>query len=173
MRAASVSKLRLPATVVVRRRLLVVEGGATVFSPDGADGFDETVALLELEGDEPAEFADRVLRRLATAQQSGQSFDAALLFVGSSTDARVQAARRLIALGIADHAQTSPHLSELVIVARASASLALRDQLLQLADELVLCSDQEPLPVRVRFADPKPPPISGVFERIGPSNYRH
>jgi len=164
MRAASLRKR--PSATVARRRLLVVEGGATVFSPDGADGFDETVALLELEGDEPAEFADRVLRRLATTEHSGQSFDAVLLFIGASSDASVQAARRLVALGIAAHALKSPHLSELLIVARANAPEELRYQLLELADELVLSSDQEPLPVRVSFGDPKRTPVSGVFERI-------
>jgi hypothetical protein len=152
MRAATLQKLR-PSVTPARRRLLVVEGAARVFNPDGADGFDETVALLELEGDEPADFAERVLGRLASAEHSGRSFDAALLFVGSSTDAGVQAARHLIALGIAEHAMTSPHLSELVIVAGANAAEELRDQLLELADELVLNSEQEPLPVRVRFAD--------------------
>jgi hypothetical protein len=143
-----------------------VEGGATVFSPDGADGFDETVALLELEGDEPADFADRVLRRLATAEHSGQSFDAVLVFIGASCHDSARAARRLVALGVAAHAVTSPHLSELVIVAAADTPEELRYQLLELADELILGSDQAPLPVRVRFGDPKRPPISGVFERV-------
>ena len=166
MRAAGL-KLRPPVTVA-RRRLLVVEGGGTVSSPDGADGYDETVALLELEGDEPADFADRVLRRLATAEHSGQGFDAVVLFVGSSADASVRAARRLIALGVAAHACASPHLSELLIVASPSAPEELRYQLLELADELVLSADQEPLPVRLRFGEPKRnlTPVSGVFERI-------
>ena len=155
-----------PSAAAARRRLLVVEGGAAVFSPDGADGFDETVALLELEGDQPADFADRVLRRLATAEHSGQSFDAVLMFIGSSCDASARAARRLVALGVAAHAETSPHLSELVIVTAADAPEDLRYQLLELADELILGSDQAPLPVRVRFGDPKRPPISGVFERV-------
>ena len=157
---------RRPSVTTARRRLLVVEGGATVISPNGADGFDETVALLELEEDEPDDFADRVLVRLATAEYSGQSFDAALLFVGSSCEVRVNAARRLIALGIAAHALTSPYLSELVIVASANASEELREQLLELADELVLHSNQKPLPVRVRFGDLKRGPASGMFERL-------
>lgn len=164
MRATSLQ--RRPSPTVARRRLLVVEGGATVFSQDGADGFDETVALLELAGDESADFADRVLRRLATAERSGQSFDAVLLFIGSSSKANTHAARRLVALGIAAHALTSPHLSELVIVARANAPEEQRYQLLELADELTLGSNQEPLPVRVRFGDPKREIISGVFERV-------
>jgi|GEM_PF-5020407 len=155
-----------PSITVARRRLLIVEGGASVLSPDGADGFDETVALLELAGDEPADFADRVLRRLATAERSGQSFDAVLLFIGSSCTPSAQAARRLIALGIAAHAQTNARLSELVVVARANAPEELRYHLLELADELILGSDHEPLPVRVRFGDPKAAPISGVFERV-------
>jgi hypothetical protein len=146
--------------------LLVVEGGATVISPNGADGFDETVALLELEGDEPADFADRVFLRLAAAERSGQCFEAVLLLVGSSSEASVHAARRLIALGIAAHAEASPHLSELVIVASANAPAALRYQLLELADELVLNPDQKPLPVRVRFDEPQRGPVSGVFERV-------
>jgi hypothetical protein len=168
MRAASLRKYR-PSAAAARRRLLVVEGGATVLSPDGADGFDETVALLELEGDEPADFADRVLYRLAAAAQTGRSFDAVSLFIGSSSDANVHAARRLIALGVAAHAATSPHLAELVIAARADASEELRYQLLELADELVLSTDHQPLPVRVRFAEPQRGPISGVFERVTPS----
>lgn len=167
MRAARLRTLR-PSAVVARRRLLVVEGGATVVSPDGADGFDETVALLELEGDEPADFADRVLRRLATAEHSQQPFDAVLLFVGSSFKASARAARRRIALGIAAHAATSPHLSELVIVARANAPEELRYELLELADELVLSPGQEPLPVRVSFGEPPRPPVSAVFERALP-----
>ena len=165
MRAASVLKLRPPVTAA-RRRLLVVEGGASVMSADGADGFDETVALLELEGDEPADFADRVLRRLATGEQSGHGFDAVLFFVGTSSDAKVQAARRLIALGVAAHASANPELSELLIIASPHGPEALRNQLLDLADELVLSADQEPLPVRVRFSEPEREPRmrSGVFE---------
>lgn len=164
MRAANLLKRHPSATA--RRRLLVVEGGATVSSPDGADGFDETVALLELEGDEPADFADRVLRRLATAEHSGQSFGAVLLFVGSSCQASARAARRRVAHGVALHAATSPQLSELVIIAKANAPEALRNQLLELADELVLASGQEPLPVRLTFGDPTRALVSGVFERI-------
>jgi hypothetical protein len=109
-----------------------------------------------------------VLRRLATAEHSGRPFDAVLLFVGSSSEASFQAARRLIALGIAAHALTSPNLSELEIVARANAPEDLRYQLLDLADELVLSSDHQPLPVRLRFSDTPRAPISGVFERITP-----
>jgi hypothetical protein len=157
---------RRPSATTARRRLLIVEGGAAVLSPDGADGFDETVALLEVEGEEPADFADRVLRRLATAEISGRSFDAVLLFIGSSFTASAGAARRLVALGVAAHARSSSDLSELVIVARANAPEEQRYQLLALADELALGSDQEPLPVRLRFDAPKPAPVSGVFERI-------
>lgn len=157
---------RRPSTSFARRRLLVVEGGASAFGADGADGFDETVALLELEDDEPADFAERVLRRLATAEHSGQAFDAVVLFVGSSSEAGARAARRLIALGVAAHAGASPRLSELVIVARANAPEALRYQLLDLADELTLSAEQAPLPVRLTFGDPKPALASGVFERV-------
>ena len=79
---------------------------------------------------------------------------------------RPRSARRLIALGVAAHASTSPRLSELSIVARADASEELRFQLLELADELVVSADHEPLPVRVRFGAPQREPVSGVFERI-------
>jgi hypothetical protein len=145
---------------------LVVEGGASVFSPEGADGFDETVALLELQGDEPTDFSERVLRRIVTAQQSGQCFDAVVLFTGSSCSPDAQAARRLIALAVAAHAPFSPHLSELLIVASPAAPQQQRDQILELADEL-LSTDLEPLPVRVCFSSPQPEPRmrSGVFAR--------
>lgn len=135
-----------------RRRLMVVERGASAFTRESAEQFDETVAIAQLRSELPAEFAERCLQRLATAERSGRGFDAAMLFTGSDPDEAASAARRLIALGIAAHAEATS-LSELVVMT-ASASSALRDQLIDLVDELLLSGERKALPVRLCFAQP-------------------
>jgi hypothetical protein len=135
-----------------RCRLLVVERGALVFAGPG-EGFDETVAITQLQDESPADFADRAVRRIAKTQRSGEHFDVATLFVADADDAATDSARRLISLAIAAHADFSPSLAELVVFASATASQELRTQLLELADDLVLGTDGKPLPVRIHFIE--------------------
>lgn len=160
------SPLRSAAsTASARRRLMVVESGASVFTREGAEQFDETVAIAQLQGERPGEFAERCLHRIASAERAGRGFRAAMLFTSARHDQASADARRLIALGIAQHAESAAELSELVVVTAPTAEPQLRDELLDLVDELLLCSDRRPLPVRICFTErqDQPEQDSGVF----------
>jgi hypothetical protein len=137
-----------------RSRLLVIERQASAFV-DRVEGFDETVAISQLQDEHPADFADRVVRRIAKTQSSGEYFDVAMLFVDDADDLETCAARRLISLAIAAHAERSPRLAELVVLASTAASQALRAHLLELTDDLILGTDGKPLRVRIHFLEPK------------------
>jgi hypothetical protein len=124
---------------------------------------EETVVLAQLSDELPSDFADRVLHRVATSALSGRHFDAAILFTGGPVahDRTTCSARRSIALGVAAHAEASDALQELLVVAPADSDPDLREQLLGLADDLVLAGGDKPLRVRVRFQNdeflPDPP----------------
>ena len=159
----TVSSLRSRlVSVPVRRRLMIVEGGASVFTREGAETFDETVAIAQLQDETPDEFAERCLQRIAAAERSGRCFQAAMLFTSASHDPAKTAARRLIALAVAEHADSIVELRELVVVTAPTAEPEQRDELLDLVEELLMCSGR--LPVRVCFTEP-PEQLenSGVF----------
>ena len=163
------SPLRLrTAPNAVRRRLLIVESGACALSREGAERFDETVAIAQLRDEPPVELAHRVLARVASVERSYVGFDAATLFVGAATHPAAASARRLMALAVAAHAATTSRLSELVVVVASShATDELREQLLDLTDDLML-NPEQPLSVRVCFAATQAAaePDSGVFWRL-------
>ncbi|RYZ02356.1 MAG: hypothetical protein EOO73_32135 [Myxococcales bacterium] len=148
MRAVRARQFPASPSSAVRRRLMVVEAGASLACRDDAAEFDETTAITQLSGEPAADLAQRALARIALAERSGQAFDSALLVVGESG---ASSARRLIALGLAAHARASHRLSELVVLAPADASAELREELLMLADELLFGAEQ-PLPVRLCVA---------------------
>lgn len=153
---------------VARRRLLIVESGACALNREGAERFDETIAIAQLRDEPPAELAQRVLARVASFERSHARFDAAILFVSAATDPAAASARRLMTLAIAAHAVAYPRLSELVVVVAATqATDELREQLLALVDDLMLNQDRA-LSVRVCFAATQPAavPDSGVFWRL-------
>lgn len=154
-----------PVDSAARRRLLLVESGATVFTREGAEQYDETVAIAQLSGEEPDEFAERCLQRIAAAERSGHAFHAAMLFTSKHHDAALASARQLIALGVAEHAERVSQLNELLVVTAPNAEPALREELLELADDLLLCDERRPLSVRICFTEPQQPieQDSGVF----------
>lgn len=161
--------VRVPTTTrstpgsVVRRRLIVVERGASLFSREGAEDFDETTAVTQLEGESDVELAQRALSRIALAERSGRRFNSAMLFVGESGSS---AARRLIGLGLAAHADSD--LTELVVVAPPDASAELRASLLELTEDLLFAPEHSPLPIRLCFAESEraPEQRSGTFWRL-------
>ena len=167
MKTSSPHRLH-PAPHVARRRLLIVESGACALSREGAERFDETVAIAQLREEPPDELAHRVLARVASVERSQMAFDAATLFVSAATGPAAASARRLMALAIAANAARSARLNELlVVVTSPDPSDALREQLLDLVDDLRLNPDQ-PLSVRVCFAATHAAavPDSGVFWRL-------
>ena len=85
-----------------------------------------------------------------------------MLFTSPCHDPAKIAARRLIALAVAEHADSVVELSELLVVAAPTAEPEQRDELLDLVEELLMCSGR--LPVRVCFTEP-PEQLenSGVF----------
>jgi hypothetical protein len=137
-----------------RCRLVVIERGASTFV-DRGEGFDETVAITQLQDEQPADFADRAVRRIAKTQKGGECFDVAVLFVGPADDEVTCSARRLISLAIAAHADSSPGITELVVFASSTASQELRARLLELTDDLVFGTEGKPLPVRIHFIEAK------------------
>jgi hypothetical protein len=153
MMAADDHSLARPAPVHVRRRLVIVESGATTFASALQQESDETVVMAQLADELPSQFAERVLHRVVTSELSRRYFDAAILFTGgpAADHSTACSARRCIALGVAAHAEASRDLEELVVVAPADSTPELRERLLELADDLMLASGDEPLRVRVCF----------------------
>lgn len=119
-------------------------------APSDPDEFDETVAITQVADERPADFAERALRRIASAQRSGQYFTAAELFIGSRHDEPTCAARSRVGRAIAEHAESSHALSELVAVVSADADDDVRSRLVQLNDEMAVESREKRLPVRLR-----------------------
>jgi hypothetical protein len=111
----------------------------------------DVVTIAQHAAERPADFAHRVLLRIDKSRRNGQRFDEAVLFVGRSEDPASRVARRLIALAIATAGRESGSLSELLLVAPADAEVGLREQLLELTDDLVYGAEGSPLAVRVRF----------------------
>ena len=143
------------STHVARSRLLMIERGAPLVLPRD-DDFDETVAISQLAGEGPAEFAERTLRRIALAQKAGRYFAAAELFVGSRHDEPTLAARRRVSLAIAEHARRSQSLSELVTVVGPDADAEARERLVELGDDLARIDDDKPLRLRLRWVEAEP-----------------
>jgi hypothetical protein len=136
---------------------MVLERGASLSCRDDGAEFDETTAIAQLQGESDGELAERVLSRLALAERGGHSFEAALLVVSERGSG---SARRLIGLGLAAHSTTR----ELAIIAPPGASPELREELLQLTDELLFGAERA-LPVRLCFdATVRDPELrSGTF----------
>src|ERR1041384_7735700 len=148
MRAARARPLPATRPSASRRRLMVVERGASLSCRDDAAEFDETTAITQLSGEPAPELSQRVLARIALAERGSQGFDSALLVV---SEAGSSSARRLIALGLAAHAAVCGRLTELLILAPVDASPELREDLLRLTDELVFGAERS-LPIRLCFA---------------------
>jgi hypothetical protein len=166
MSAVAALKLHRVDGSALRRRLLVIELGSSSVAQFSAGDFDETLAIPQLQGEQPVVFMQRVMDRIATVEQSGGAFDSAVLMTGERHDSATCAARRLLVSGLAAHARTGAELSDVVVDADASADPHARQELLELVDELLASSDQQqPFPIRLRFNERRAneEPTSGVF----------
>jgi hypothetical protein len=113
--------------------------------------FTNATTIAQARNEQPSDFAHRALLQIAARDRAGERFDDAILFVGNAEKPGTNAARRLIALGIAAAAEATGTFSELLVVAPADADAKLRDQLLELTNDLVIGAERRALPVRVRF----------------------
>jgi hypothetical protein len=163
----STSRPVAPPLVANQRRLFVVEREALLLASEqtNVENFDETVALAQLRDESPDDFADRVVRRIGAAAHSAP-FSEAMLCASDTCEPAALSARRLIAIAIAAHAETTSSPPELVVVASASISRGARERLLGLTDDLVLGMAGRSLPVRLRFvATAAPAAVLDVSER--------
>ncbi|HXK18101.1 MAG TPA: hypothetical protein VNG33_09885 [Polyangiaceae bacterium] len=136
----------------LRRRLLVIERGSSSPAYVSTGDFDETVAIPQLQDEAAGVFMQRVLERVAAAEQSGGVFRAAVLMTGAQHDPATRAARRQLLSGLASHTRVLTELPDIVVDADASAGPEQRQQLLELVDDLVTGSDpRQAIPIRLRF----------------------
>jgi hypothetical protein len=140
-----------------RRRLVVVERGASLLAAEVAGHVDETVVLAQLQDETAADFAERALVRIASDTRPTQGYSEAFLVTAREADDATVSARRLIALAIAAHGETSTALQRLVLIAPSDAPEHSRCQLLELTDDVMLGEEGSPLPVRLRFVAGTPP----------------
>lgn len=149
-----------------RLRCIVVEDGGPGLSHERCDDFDETVAIAQLPGEMPVQFAQRTLAKIANVERSGRHFEALALLTSHRQDGAAQAARRLIVLGLSNHAQARGASATLLVQAHDDADDAARRQLLELVGEVTESSAHAGMAVRLRFGQPptrEPEPKSGVF----------
>lgn len=137
--------------VAERVRLLIKEADSAVLTGHDAGEFDQTLVVAQMPGELPAAFASRALHRIAVLERSGRGVSSATILAGRAHNGGVAAARRLIALALAEHVGGSAGPTALMIHAAAATGDAARRQLLGLVDE-VLCSSQgHSVPVKLRF----------------------
>lgn len=144
-----------------RSRLVIAESGSPRALLDGAGEFDQTVSIQQLEHETSADFAERAMQRISLALASRQYFTCATLLVGPGYDQLTCSARRLVSLAIADYADSTRTMSELVAVVPADAHPEVRASVLELADDLVLSATRTPLSVRILFLEPDATPAAG------------
>jgi hypothetical protein len=140
-----------------RRRLVVVERGASLLAAEVAGHVDETVVLAQLQDETAADFAERALVRIASDTRSTQGYSEAFLVTAREADDGAVSARRLIALAIAAHGETSTALERLVLIAPSDTPEHSRYRLLELTDDVMLGEESRPLPVSLRFVAGTPP----------------
>lgn len=141
-----------------RRRLIIVEDRAPSMIGTSERGVAEVVVISQLPGEAAAELAQRALHRMALAERTGRPFHEAYLCTAATDESATRAARRLMTLGVAAHADSAHSLNELVLCAHSDADLAQREALVRLADDAVLAGKEKPLRVRLRFVDEAPRP---------------
>lgn len=151
----------------LRRRLLVIEQGCAAVAQVRSDDYDETIAIPQLQGEQPVVFMRRVLERIVVVEQSGGIFDTAVLMTGTRHDSATRAARRLLVSGLTARTGAVAELSDVVVDAGASATPQVRQQLLELVDELFAgCEPRHAIQIRLRFTAAQAShsePTSGVF----------
>jgi hypothetical protein len=110
------------------------------------------LVIVQIPGESPAAFAQRAIDRIAALERSGRRFDAARFLTGTRCDPESSAARRLMTLTVASHAQSRGGMSELVLDADATGDGRVRAELLELVDELLSHPQSHAFPIRIRFA---------------------
>jgi hypothetical protein len=150
-----------------RVRLIAVERGSAGFCERSEDESVDTVAIAQTADESSIAFCRRILTRLAALERAGESCVSALLICGLASDHATLAARRLIALALSTHAHVCPSLHDVLFQAPATATPSCREQLFELADELMSLPRSGAFDVRVRFLDEVAlfplPPKSDVF----------
>jgi hypothetical protein len=151
-----------------RLRCIVVESGSDCFAQRNAEGFDETIAIAQMAGEQPAVFAERTLARIAGVERSGRHFDSILVLTGDARDVASHAARRGVVLGLSAHARAHGQPTELLLQAQAEANVRQRTELLELVGEVTESAGA--ISVRLCFGESSPsaPPRSGVFAKPVP-----
>lgn len=139
-----------------RRRLIIIEREAPSITCTGDKSFEDAVVVSQLPEETSSEFARRALHRIAQAERTGRPFQEAYLCTAATDESATRAARRLITLGIAAHADATHSLNELVLCAPSEVDYAQRDALVRLADDAVLAGKDKPLRVRLCFVDDHP-----------------
>jgi hypothetical protein len=147
---------RFSSSSVRRRRLIIIEKNAPNVTCRGDERFEEAVVISQLPDEEPAELAQRAVHRIGLAERTGRPFHEAFFCTSATDSSATRAARRLITLGVAVHADAVHCLDELVLCASSDVDFAERQSLVQLADDTVLAGREKPLRVRLCFVDDEP-----------------
>lgn len=125
------------------------------FSQGSYDEFDETMAIAQLPGEMPVDFAQRTLAKIASVERSGRHFEALALLTGDHHDGPARAARRLIVLSLSTHASTHGASAALLLRADHRTSDEARSQLLELVAEATESSAGNGPGIRLRFEEPQ------------------
>jgi hypothetical protein len=134
--------------------LVAVEDGASAFNSHlSLDECDECVVVRQMVGEPPAEFCDRISRRIAAFERSARRIGHAVIAVGPHSDDQWMAARYLVAHALLVHAHGSGAGSDLVIAVDGDAEVQLRHRLMALVEVLVGEPESSRTPIRVRFGE--------------------
>lgn len=143
-----------PASSALRTaRLVIVEEGASLRDLEPPpSGCEHTLVVVQSRGERPADFAQRVHRRLCHLQQERQGVVWAVFLLGPRSDAEAQSARLQIGRWLNRHAELLPTKSS-VLALHAPASL--QPWLLTLFDVLLLDPGCPALSAHLRFDPPR------------------
>jgi hypothetical protein len=167
MKALAPAKVsRSPKNAPGRLRILVKEAGSSQLTSGGADGFDETVVIVQMRGEAPVRFAARAIERIAALGRSGHRLSAATLQTGARHDAVTNVARRSILVALVGQGRAGGRMSEVLLEAPSDAGSEGTAELLALVGDLLQLPECDELPVRLRFqgqVDRSAEADSGVF----------
>jgi hypothetical protein len=149
-----------------RLRCVILEGGAGRL--EEAAGFDETIAIAQMQHESSLAFGQRVIERLASIERSGRGFGSVTLLVGPHHDRSAKATRRLIALALSAVVRVGDGPSQLTLAAMDEVEAEGRAGLLELAEELMALPNASSVSVRLRFGSgaTETRRISGVFRAV-------
>jgi hypothetical protein len=163
---ATASHSRQVAGSSHRFRLLIKEAGSAPLTSGGAEAFDETIVIAQMKAEAPAQFAERVLERVAALGRSGHRLSSAILQAGQQEDATLTAARRSLLLALVTEARRVGDIAEVLLETGGTVASPGAGELLQLVEQLLQLPECDAVPIRVRFqgaVEPGPELDSGVF----------